>query len=95
MEAFRLLGFSANQLEQTFRILSGILHLGNVSLEPGGTGRADSESSTVENLEALKTMAEMLEIEEEQIKKWLCNRKIVTGRETYTKPMNVEGVRLS
>ena len=55
--------------------------------------RADSESSTVENMTALKTMAELLEIEEEQIKKWLCHRKIVTGRETYTKPMNVEGVR--
>ena len=33
-------------------------------------------------------MSELFEIEEAQIKKWLVNRKIVTTRETYTKPMN-------
>lgn len=35
-------------------------------------------------------MASLLQIEEEQIRKWLCNRKIVTARETYTKPMGAD-----
>ncbi len=37
-------------------------------------------------------MASLLQIEEKQIKKWLCHRKIVTAREIYTKPMNAEAV---
>ena len=36
-------------------------------------------------------MSELFEIEEVQIKKWLVNRKIVTTRESYTKPMNQVG----
>ena len=39
-------------------------------------------------------MSELFEIEEAQIKKWLVNRKIVTTRETYTKPMNQVGPTL-
>ena len=39
-------------------------------------------------------MSELFEIEEAQIKKWLVNRKIVTTRETYTKPMNQVSLNL-
>ncbi len=94
LEAFRLLGFSENDMESLFRILSGVLHLGNISIEAGG-GRGDSESSAIESgasTKALKTMASLFQIEEDQIAKWLCHRKIVTARETYTKPMNAADV---
>ena len=39
-------------------------------------------------------MSELFEIEEAQIKKWLVNRKIVTTRETYTKPMNQVNLKM-
>ena len=35
-------------------------------------------------------MAKVLEIEADQIRTWLCHRKIITGRETFEKPMNRE-----
>jgi len=90
VEAFRLLGFPDKEQRAVFRILSGVLQLGNVEISPAG-GKGDSEASAVEAGNAgLKLMADLLEIEEDQMRKWLCNRKIVTTRETYTKPMNAE-----
>jgi len=37
--------------------------------------------------EHLPVMAELLGIDTEQIRFWLCNRKIVTANETVTKPL--------
>ena len=34
-------------------------------------------------------MASLLNIEEDQIRKWLCYRKIITARETFVKPMKM------
>lgn len=34
-EAFRLLGFNQKDQSNIFKILAGILHLGNVEIEPG------------------------------------------------------------
>ena len=90
--AFKLLGFKNNEQQNIYKILAGILHLGNVVFE-AGTGKMDSESCAIPSTDqSLKNFAELLEIEEDQIRKWLCNRKIVTGRETYTKPIGAEMV---
>ena len=40
-------------------------------------------------------MARLLNIDHEQIRHWLCKRKIVSMRETFTKSMNVKEVRRS
>jgi hypothetical protein len=45
--------------------------------------------------ESLKKFAELLQISEQQMRKWLCNRKIVTARESYDTPMNAKAVRLT
>ena len=55
-----------------------------------GSGRSDSESSAIPSTDAsLATMASLLNIEEDQIRKWLCHRKIITARETFVKPMKM------
>jgi myosin-5 len=38
-------------------------------------------------------MAEMLGIDLEQIRNWLCKRKIVTANEVLSKPLNIAQVR--
>lgn len=40
-------------------------------------------------------MSEMLGIDQEQIRNWLCKRKIVTATEVLTKPLNISQVSLN
>ena len=89
----QLLGFSEHDESSIFTILAGILHLGNVKFQAGGKTRSDSESCLIHDEDAaIKTMATLLEIDEEGIRKWLCYRQIVTARETFVKPMSTEAV---
>ena len=60
-----------------------------------GSGKMDNESCSIPSSnENLQFFAELFEIEADQIRKWLCNRKIVTARESYTKPIGAEMVSL-
>ena len=91
-EAFKLLGFTAKEQGNIFKILAGILQLGNVQFD-AGSGKMDNESCSISSSnENLHFFAELFEIEVDQIRKWLCNRKIVTARESYTKPIGAEMV---
>ncbi|XP_022081867.1 unconventional myosin-Va-like isoform X3 [Acanthaster planci] len=82
-DALTLLGFQEDHMTQIFRVIAAVLHFGNVDIRPG-----DHESSKIEkNNESLPVLCELLGIEEVQMKKWLCNRKIITVREILTKPL--------
>ena len=86
------MGFTAKEQANIFKILAGILQLGNVEFE-AGQGKMDAESCSIPTTnENLHFFSELFEIEEDQIRKWLCNRKIVTARESYTKPIGAESV---
>ena len=75
--------------------MAGILHLGNVHFD-AGSGKMDSESCSIPSSdESLNHFAELFEIEEDQIRSWLCNRKIVTARESYVKPVGAEAVKFA
>ena len=64
-----------------------------MKFQAGGKTRSDSESCLIHDEDAaIKTMATLLEIDEEGIRKWLCYRQIVTARETFVKPMSTEAV---
>ena len=45
-DAFKLLGFSSKEQQNIYKILAGILHLGNVPFE-AGSGKMDSESCSI------------------------------------------------
>ncbi|XP_023346173.1 unconventional myosin-Va, partial [Eurytemora carolleeae] len=86
-ESFKLLGFSETDTTNIYRILAGILHLGNIGIQPGG-GRGDNESSLIKSDDVgLVEMSRLLDIEQEQMRQWLCHRKIVSRNESFTKPM--------
>ncbi|XP_071497949.1 unconventional myosin-Va-like, partial [Diadema antillarum] len=82
-EAFRLLGFKEDMMKQIFRIIGAVLHFGNVDIRPD-----QHESSKIEkDNENLPILCGLLGVDEDQMCKWLCNRKIVTVREVLTKPL--------
>lgn len=88
--AFTLLGFSNKDQMIFFRILAAILHLGNVELLVKADGKNDEESCTIAADDPhLAVATALLGIDRPQLATWLCNRKIVSMKEVFTKPMNV------
>ncbi|KAK3748926.1 hypothetical protein RRG08_019460, partial [Elysia crispata] len=82
-EAFTTLGFPEKDQMMVFRIVSAILHFGNVNIK-----ERDGESCEIPAKdESIKIMCKLLAIEESQMRMWLCTRKIQTVNETLTKPL--------
>ncbi|XP_067654116.1 unconventional myosin-Va-like isoform X2 [Haliotis asinina] len=82
-EAFSLLGFSGKDQMMIFRIMSSVLHFGNVVIR-----EKEGESCEIPKQdEHLTVMCQLLGIEESQMRMWLCNRSIQTVNETLTKPL--------
>ncbi|KAG8180741.1 hypothetical protein JTE90_004696 [Oedothorax gibbosus] len=83
--AFNLLGFSEQQQIMMFRILSAILHLGNINVQQD---KKDAEASFIEESDPhLVTLCDLLGVECDQLSTWLCNRKIQSMREVITKQL--------
>uniref|UniRef100_S4R5L7 Myosin VB n=1 Tax=Petromyzon marinus TaxID=7757 RepID=S4R5L7_PETMA len=83
--AFTLLGIGASYQMGIFKIIAGILHLGNVEVQS-----QDREQETCfvnKEDKHLNIFCELLGLERDQMAHWLCHRKISTGAETYVKPM--------
>uniref|UniRef100_A0A8U7NXA4 Myosin VA n=1 Tax=Corvus moneduloides TaxID=1196302 RepID=A0A8U7NXA4_CORMO len=79
-QACTLLGISDSYQMGIFRILAGILHLGNVEF-----ASRDSDSCTHE---PLIIFCDLMGVEYEEMAHWLCHRKLATATETYIKPIS-------
>lgn len=75
-----------------FRILAAVLHLGNVEILQADVEGDEESCNILSNDRHLIIVTELLGIDFEQIRTWLCNRKIVSMREVFTKPMTVTQV---
>uniref|UniRef100_A0A674GG78 Myosin VA n=1 Tax=Taeniopygia guttata TaxID=59729 RepID=A0A674GG78_TAEGU len=83
-QACTLLGISDSYQMGIFRILAGILHLGNVEF-----ASRDSDSCTVPpKHEPLTIFCDLMGVEYEEMSHWLCHRKLATATETYIKPIS-------
>ncbi|XP_041031180.1 unconventional myosin-Vc isoform X2 [Carcharodon carcharias] len=82
-ETFSLLGLKEDFQMDIFKVLAGILHLGNVGIRAVG----DDKSSVKHNDNHLKVFSELLEIKLEEMAHGLCHRKIATTSDTVIKPM--------
>uniref|UniRef100_A0A8D0ZD99 Unconventional myosin-Va n=1 Tax=Sus scrofa TaxID=9823 RepID=A0A8D0ZD99_PIG len=83
-QACTLLGISDSYQMGIFRILAGILHLGNV----GFTSR-DSDSCTIPpKHEPLSIFCDLMGVDYDEMCHWLCHRKLATATETYIKPIS-------
>uniref|UniRef100_UPI00358FA582 unconventional myosin-Va-like isoform X1 n=1 Tax=Myxine glutinosa TaxID=7769 RepID=UPI00358FA582 len=84
-KAFSLLGIDAAHQRNIFKILSAVLHLGNVRI---ASNDKDGDNSFVNRADPhLKAFAHLLGLERDQMAQWLCHRKICTTSETYVKPI--------
>ncbi|XP_071640301.1 unconventional myosin-Va isoform X3 [Temnothorax longispinosus] len=96
INALTMLGFTSKQQDDMLRILAGILHLGNVNIsscvsKDAKDGEVDTESSYISPSDRhLLILSELLGVEVNAMRKWLCHRKIVSTREVFLKPMTVE-----
>ncbi|XP_032089155.1 unconventional myosin-Vc [Thamnophis elegans] len=82
-KTFNLLGLKEDFQMDVFKILSAILHLGNVQISPVG----DEKSSVDVDDKHLNIFCELLGVESDKVAQWLCHRKIITTSETVVKPM--------
>lgn len=89
IDALTMLGVTQDTQMELFRIVAGILHLGNVVFLED-----DSESCSISKMDKhLPKMARLFGIDEENIRKWLCAKKITTGSEVFEKPLSKSQVR--
>ncbi|XP_008202902.1 unconventional myosin-Va isoform X2 [Nasonia vitripennis] len=88
LTALTTLGFSSKQQDDVLRILAAVLHLGNVSVESAGDAEGSSYIPPTDR--HLLCMTELLGLDLQAMRKWLCHRKIVSMREVILKPMNTE-----
>ncbi|XP_031420586.1 unconventional myosin-Va isoform X2 [Clupea harengus] len=81
--ALTMLGIAESQQTGLFRVLAGVLHLGNVELKQRG---ADSSTVCPDDPHLL-TFCELMGAPLKEMSHWLCHRKLKTAAETYNKPV--------
>uniref|UniRef100_A0A8C5N7T7 Unconventional myosin-Vb-like n=1 Tax=Gouania willdenowi TaxID=441366 RepID=A0A8C5N7T7_GOUWI len=79
-----VLGVQPVQQMELFRILSAVLHLGNVNIE--ASGRSSDRSYADDR--SLAIFSKLLGVEGSQMAHWLCHRRLTVGGEKLVKPMN-------
>ncbi|CAG7709106.1 unnamed protein product [Allacma fusca] len=85
VEALKLLGFGIDNRRNFFKLLAAVLHLGNVKI------KGDREASNISKDDPhLGAFSELLGVDFDLMRKWLCNRRIVSGREEFIKGMPEE-----
>eukprot|EP00002_Diphylleia_rotans_P017738 TRINITY_DN343_c0_g2_i4.p1 TRINITY_DN343_c0_g2~~TRINITY_DN343_c0_g2_i4.p1 ORF type:complete len:1713 (-),score=401.63 TRINITY_DN343_c0_g2_i4:3715-8853(-) len=84
--ALSVLNFTDEEIDAIFRILSGILHIGNVTFKAS----ADGESCTIENLEAVKIAANVLRTSPELLQSALVNRTNVIAGSAIVVPFKAK-----
>uniref|UniRef100_A0A6Q2Z5V9 Uncharacterized protein n=1 Tax=Esox lucius TaxID=8010 RepID=A0A6Q2Z5V9_ESOLU len=80
---FSLLGLTEDFQADVFKVLAGILHLGNVDIQSVGSDRSSVSSSDPH----LAVFCELLGVSPEGVTRWLCHRRIVMVAETVVKPV--------
>ncbi|KAJ8002543.1 hypothetical protein DPEC_G00160000 [Dallia pectoralis] len=80
---FSLLGLTEDFQADVFKVLAGILHLGNVDIRSVG-----SDSSSVGSSDPhLAAFCDLLGVSSDSVTRWLCHRRIVMVAETVVKPV--------
>ncbi|KAI7812276.1 putative unconventional myosin-Vc, partial [Triplophysa rosa] len=79
---FNLLGLKESFQMDVFKVLAGILHLGNTVIK----GQNSEKSSVNSSDPHLSIFCDLMGVSLENMCRWLCNRRIVLSAETVVKP---------
>ncbi|XP_048886762.1 unconventional myosin-Vc isoform X3 [Brienomyrus brachyistius] len=80
---FSLLGLKEAFQSDVFKVLAGILHLGNIEIKSKGTDTSSVSTSD----RHLATFCDLLGVSDQGLSRWLCHRRIVLVAETVVKPV--------
>jgi len=81
-KAFASLKFSVEEQSAIFKIVAGILHLGNVTFKADGDGAAPVDMG------AVKTAAELFGCPEDVLKTCMCCKRLVVGKDVTVSPVD-------
>lgn len=99
VNAMKLLGFSDSEQDNMFKIYAAILHLGNITFVESIISREnepDQEGVQIKGTDKhLIYLADLLQIDAEEIRQWLCIKKLTSMREVFLKPMSLEQATVS
>lgn len=73
--ALDVLNVSPEEKEAVFRLVAGILHLGNVEFDRDPKG-AEETDSKVKNADQFKIASELFRVDNDHFNKSMCNKKI-------------------
>nr|XP_046208191.1 unconventional myosin-Vc-like isoform X1 [Oncorhynchus gorbuscha] len=83
---FSLLGLTEDFQSDVFKVLAGILHLGNVEIRNVGSDRSSVSSSD----QHLAAFCDLLGVSPDSVTRWLCHRRIAMVAETVVKAVPSE-----
>lgn len=79
----KILNFTNDECEAIWKILASILHLGNVEFLYDSNSDTNQIHSSSKN--TIRTMAQLLQVNEAELSKTLCQRVIAAGGEVMAK----------
>ncbi|KAF6115167.1 myosin IIIB [Phyllostomus discolor] len=86
---FRIIGFTDKEVHSVYRILAGILNIGNIEFA-AISSQHQTDKSEVPNAEALKNAASVLCISPEELQEALTSHCVVTRGETIVRANTVD-----
>jgi len=81
--AFSVLKMTDSQIEGTFKIISGILHLGNVKF----VENTSNEGADIDGEDEIDNVVKLLSCNKEQLKSSILNKRLVIGKEVTISPL--------
>jgi len=85
LTAMQIMALKPEEIESVLKIVSGILHLGNVNFVP-----SFGEGSAIENREAIETAAGIFRVDPNKLDQAICKPRIRAGNEYVPTHLNVE-----
>jgi len=89
--AFSVLKMTDSQIEGTFKIISGILHLGNIKFEEDSS----NEGAKFDGEDELDKVVQLLSCDKEQLKSSILNKRLVIGKEVTISPLKFSQVTIN